>query len=273
MTEFFRVLGRTPPIELNNNEFAMLAGTFVEAKRRVDRPVGHRDLMLAVGIDPRRGGVFHGERMHFGEAIIDHLLVTRILVEIPGGGLYRLTDVGLETLRAYLDARSEFQRIPLISVGSDLRSELTFTPGQRFQARSFVQQLLARVDRQLGLLDPYLKATTVYQLGSLSAEVALRLVVTSKANWGKTAKCDTIEALRLLVEERSATIAVRQHPSAHSRWLLVDAREVWESSQTLGDLGRETGTVSQQREPERALQEFDRYWSEATTIEGLPDGL
>ncbi|WP_078553773.1 hypothetical protein [Bacillus alkalicellulosilyticus] len=139
-----------------------------------------------------------------------------------------------------------------------VKNQFYFSPGETYEAKKFVYDILTRATLSISIIDSYLDRAIFDYLESLSPTIQVRLITKSTAPIFN-------QLFDSSFREDKKNIRVRMNTMFHDRFLVIDNKEVWHLGTSINYIGEKAfmiNRVFEEDEVIKLLHDANKWWNQ-----------
>lgn len=182
--------------------------------------------------------------------------------ESPDGLSFKWTDVGLARFQETEAMQRAWVESPVIPLDDAEKDQIVIQQGESYRGKAFVIQILKRAKMALRIQDNYCSHELFAWLYSLDSSITINIITSQKT----TIQDKTFQAMYEAYKQERPSTEVRLSDSVHDRRILIDEGEVFQTGESLKDIGRKGTTIVRIRDSQKCLEEFGSLWKLAQPL-------
>ena len=244
-------------VELDSQEFLFLKRVDEALSLRSSEGVSAEDLFEMFGgyhRDPNRAGMVI--------KMLDRLVKKEVVVSSPDGVRFKLTNYGNQLFLNKLREEKEWiNQGPFVKLNPEKKEEIDIKQGEHFKGYWEITEILKRAKKLIKIQDAYIGRETIAILNELDESIEIKVLTTDK-RWKH--KDLSMVAFELFKKGRKGKTEIKVNNAIHSRRLIIDDLEVYQSDESLKDIGvHNAAKITRLFNIEEELVNFDNAWKEA----------
>ena len=137
-----------------------------------------------------------------------------------------------------------------------------FSQGQTFEAQKKIFELMKRASKSLAIIDPYLDDTIFDYVDSLSGQVELQLLTSTKK--------PIFPKLLMAFQKKRPSAEARECSDCHDRFIIIDNVEIWQLGSSINHLGESATMINKVEvasdQYNQLMADFQDWWQKGSVI-------